>query len=209
MSNLRKFFFGVYKNKQTYKNLIFSLTLFPIGILAYIYVVAGFFTSLALFVIFIGIPLNYYFLRSLRNCVLLVTLVSNKITGQPEMVSFETELVEGKWYQNYFIVLKMRQTWIYLIYLLGIFLFSLALFVITFGFLTVAIVLRIEPVYEFVFNGSLNEGFSISNVLPSFLQDYEIAFLSLLGSIIMTFQLHLVNFFVKSHSRLLSKLITV
>ncbi len=207
ISNLRKFFFELYKDKQTYKNLIFSLTLFPIGILAYIYVIAGFFATFALFVVIIGIPLNYYFLRSLRNCVLFISVISNKITGQPEKVSSEIELLDGNWLQNYVFVLKKSQTWIYLIYLLAIFWISTGLFILTFGFLNFAVILRVEPVYEFIFNKRLNDDFSILHLLPEFLHNYEILILSILGSIVMTFQLHLVNFFVKTHSKVISKLL--
>ncbi|MCE7734824.1 MAG: hypothetical protein GPJ54_08115 [Candidatus Heimdallarchaeota archaeon] len=209
MSHLKKFFFDIYKSKQTYKNLVFSLTLFPIGILAYIYVFTGFITSVALFVVLLGIPLNYYFLRSLRNYVLFIALVSNKITGQPEEVNSDFKIPEWGFFQNYAFLIRQQSTWIYLIYLLAIFWISTGFFILTFGFLMIAIVLRVEPVYELVFNKRLNEDISIQWTLPEFLQSYEILILSILGSIIMTFQLHLLNFFVKSHSKLISKLNTL
>lgn len=169
--------------------------------------IVGFVTSLALFVVLIGIPLNYYFLRSLRKCVLVIALISKKITGLPNDVTSEFELPKGSIFQNYAFILKQRSTWIYLIYLLAIFWISVGLFVLTFGFLWVAIVLRIEPVYELIFNKKLIDDLSISSILPDFLQNYEIMILSILGSIIMTLQLHFVNFFAKCHSKLIYKLI--
>ncbi|MHA2275682.1 MAG: sensor domain-containing protein [Candidatus Kariarchaeaceae archaeon] len=170
LSYLKKFIFDIYRDKQTYRNLIFSLTLFPIGILAFIYIVTGFFISFGLLVVLVGIPLNYYFLRSLRKCVLLIALISNKTTGHPDEVVSEFEIPEENLLQNYLFALKQWSTWIYLIYLLGIFWISIGLFILTFSFLTLALVLRIEPIYELIFDQRIDGGdFSISNILPEFL----------------------------------------
>lgn len=202
-------FFGVYRAKSTYRNLAFSLVLFFIGIITFSYVIFGIFGTIPLMIIGIGVLLNYLFILSLPKVIYYISLLSHKITGSPmkpdppgvSNVGSETFI------KRYLALVRNPKTIWYLLYLIMVFPITTFLFTITIGFITIALILRIDPFFQFITGMELNDDLNLSRFgFPNWVVTYEVFILSFTGFLIMTFQLHLVNRFVKVHSNLIERM---
>ena len=68
--------------------------------------------------------------------------------------------------------------------------------------------LRINPIYSFIFGNDLDEDYYLTGLrLPKWIESYEIYIFSGIGYIVMTLQLHFVNWFVKKHALLITSIL--
>lgn len=208
-TSLKRIFFDVYRSKNTYKNLAFSLLLFPIGVGTFIYVTIGLSVSLSLMIIGIGFLINYYFLLSLPKLVYGISRLSTKILGIPQEIDFVFREPEGTFFQKYIELLKRKEIWFSLVYFNLLFFVTLITYVSSMVFVISGSMVRIDPIYKFLFGKDLNQDFHLSGLgFPQWVETYEIYILSFVGYLVMTFQLHFVNWFVKKHAWVLTKILS-
>ncbi|HYF75442.1 MAG TPA: sensor domain-containing protein, partial [Candidatus Nitrosocosmicus sp.] len=60
-------FFDVVLEKQTYLSMIYLMLSFPLGIFYFVFITAGFAVGIGLIPIFIGIPILYVFMLSVKG----------------------------------------------------------------------------------------------------------------------------------------------
>lgn len=145
-------FFGIMAESRAWGGLLYLLLLLPLGIIYFSWAVTGLSLSLGVFVLFIGLPLTWLFLLSVRGMALLEGRVVEALTGirMPRRPLFSNRNLNF-WGRLKSIVMD-KYTWFSLIYLiiclpLGTFYFSLLITLIAVSLYLIEI-----PVLQFVFH---------------------------------------------------------
>ena len=203
---LKASFFGVYTQGRTYSNLLYLIFLLPLGIFYFTYAVTCFSTFAGLIPIFVGIILLFFFLLSLPYLLEIQTWLSSILTGvriKPDRIKFKQE---GTTTEKAIGSLKNKSIYKSLFYYL---IFAMPIGIITFTFavtfISVSVGLMfswVELIVEFaIFGEVFREAWHA--VLPKgfWISVYVIA--PIIGFLLLTVSLHLLNRMAIYHSRMI------
>ncbi|MHA2252172.1 MAG: sensor domain-containing protein [Candidatus Kariarchaeaceae archaeon] len=202
--------FKVFFKKQTYKSLLYVLFIFIFGIIAFTYAVTGIALSIGLGITIIGLPLAYYFLRSLDYLMLFLGKVSRGLVGTDIPDKLKPLELEGSMYQRTWQLLRNRRILFSLAYMLFVMLFGIALFVSTIVGLSLGLGLFSALFYPIV--RSILKSADVDFDEPEYFNDIWWQILSyvvipILGLIILTITLTATNEACKKHGEMIEDIL--
>lgn len=197
--SLLKRTFGPYTEGRTYKNMLYLFLMFPLGIIYFTYIITGISVSLGLIITIIGIPLLILFLMSIKGIAWFQGRLTESLLGIRMPRKRRKHRATGTRWQRLKINLKNPRLYssmlcLFLMYPLGIIYFTV---IIT--FMAVSLGLISTPIlYLLSFNVSVP-------VLPAPLWFHCLTMI--LGLVMATWSLHLVNIMARLHGRMTKKLL--
>ena len=204
--SLESGFFDVITDKQTYLNILYLMLSFPLGIFYFVYIITAFSLGIGLIPIFIGIPVLYVFLISVKILMrfegkMAAIFLGMNINGSNAkrekgvgiLIKFKDELFD-------------KELWKAILYLTLKFFFGIMIFVLCITLVSVSLGLIAAPVIFQIFEYNLNmdgglhfdiDGVQIYGLLGflgvSATPMQEMLILMLLGIFIGIGSLHLFN----------------
>jgi len=197
--SLLKRTFGPYTEGRTYKNMLYLFLMFPLGIIYFVYLITGIALSLGLIITIIGIPLLILFLMSIKGIAWFQGRLTESLLGIRMPRKRRKYRATGTWWQKLKINLKNPRLYssmlcLFLMYPLGI-----IYFVVIIIFLVLSLGLISSPILYL-----LSQNVSVP-VLPAPLWFHCLTMV--LGLIMATWSLHLVNIMGRLHGRMTKKLL--
>jgi hypothetical protein len=191
---------GVLTDRQTYLNLLYLLTAFPLGIVYLVVLLLGFSLGIGLLVTLVGIPI---LLATIVGSTYLATferLQARHLLGVE--IETPTRVVEGEglWpaVRSYLVA---RSTWLGLLFLLAKFPLGVASFVVLATLFGVTVGLLTAPLYYDVPGVGIDLGFWAVTTLPGALAA------AVVGLVLVVVGLHVLNVFAWASGRLASFLL--
>ena len=197
--SLARRMFGPYTEGRTYKNMLYLFLMFPLGIIYFVYIITGISISLGLIITIIGIPLLILFLMSIKGIAWFQGRLTESLLGIRMPQKRRKYRATGTMWQKLKTNLKNPRLYssmlcLFLMYPLGIIYFML---IIT--FLSVSLGLISTPILYL-----LSQDLMVP-VIPAPLWFHCITMV--LGLIMATWSLHLVNIMARLHGRMTKKLL--
>ena len=163
-------FFGVFKRKQTYLNVLYLFMSFPLGILYFVFLITGLSLGLGLTPILLGIPIIYFVFIASKSLMVFERRMAALLLG----ISFNEGQFDSKQSTRFFTRLKNEffdmNSWKALVYLGGKFFAGILAFVLCVTLLSVSLAFILSPlVVEVVLNDALISGSIQYTFLSSYL----------------------------------------
>ncbi|RCW51616.1 putative sensor protein [Halanaerobium sp. ST460_2HS_T2] len=188
-------YFKVLMEKQTYKNILYLLLSFPLGIFYFVFLMTGLTLGFGLIVILVGIPILFIILILSRILVNFEISILNNLlnTNINPLAIYEYE--EVNIFQKVKKQLSNSVTWKGIIYLFLRFPLGIFSFTITISLLSVSLVFLSAPLtYQFSYISFGN--YQINNLFTALLM----SFVGIILTIISTNILNHLTFLIKKYS---------
>lgn len=198
---------SVYREKQTYKNIIFLLSLLIIDIFLFTYVVTGISLSIGLAVTVIGIVVAFAFLRSIPYIMNAYSKYTTVMTGM-QVIGIGTPITEGNLFGKTLSLLKNKKitkSMVFMIFglFLSIFIFTLVMTVLS---ISIGLISAITyPLVKYIL-GLSDIDISLGVNITWFEYDFPVwseyvlsIGIFIIGFIMLTFALNLINALVQSY----------
>ena len=206
--------FSVYRDIQTYKNIVFLLSLLIIDIFLFTYVVTGISLSFGLVVTVIGIVVAFAFLRSIPYLMNGYSKYTTKMTGI-QVIGIGSPQTEGNLFGKTFSLLKNKKilkSMGFMIFglFLSIFIFTL---VITILSISIGFIAAISyPLVKYILGLSdidISLGVNIDWFQWEFpvWSEYVLSVgIFIIGFMLLTFALNLINALVQSYVEMINSM---
>jgi hypothetical protein len=138
-------FFGVLLDPQSYLNMAYLLTAFPLGTFYFVFLVTGLALGAGLSITLLGIPILGVVFASTRALCTVERRIANAVLKTRIPSTPETEHVSGLWNQ-FKALLKDRTTWTGMLYLFIKFPLGIATFTVTVVLISASLALIGTPI---------------------------------------------------------------
>jgi hypothetical protein len=195
---------GVVVDGQTYRNLLYLLLAFPLGLVYYVFLVTGFALGLALSVLLVGLGILLGVAIAVRSLAAFERRLANSLLGTdiPAPDDVETEgkgfVGTGKAY------LQAASTWRGLGFVFLKFWLGIASFVLLLTFLGTALELLLLPLYP---GGALNVQINNWEVAQTFQTSTQRLLAVPVGAALALLALHVLNAFASASASVATSLL--
>ncbi len=191
---------GVYAEGRTYKNMLYLFLMFPLGILYFVYIITGFSVSMGLLVTFIGIPLLILFLLSFGGIAWFQGRLTEVLLGIRMPRKRRKFRAKGTLWTRLKLSFKNPRLYSSMLYLFLMFPLGIIYFVMTITMISTSIALVLSPIAYL-----LRESLDLPGGMPGPLWFQLVTML--VGLIMLTWSLHLVNLLARLHGKMSKKLL--
>jgi len=195
---------GVVTDRQTYRNLLYLLLAFPLGLIYYVFLVTGFALGLALSVLLVGLGILLGVAIAVRSLAAFERRLANSLLGTDIAAPDDVETDGEGFVGTAKAYLQAASTWRGLGFVFLKFWLGIASFVLLLTFLGTAVELLLLPVFP---GGALNVEVANWVVAETFQTPTQRLLAVPVGAALCIFALHVLNAFASASASVATSLL--